>query len=78
MEKDKIKDAILKTAGYPQSGVIAEMADAMAEAIANLGKPMETKKFEKKVKPKVSFANKTNTKKKKFSFSNKKTKTKKM
>jgi hypothetical protein len=46
MEKDKIKDAILKTAGYPQSGVIAEMADAMAEAIANLGKPMETKKFE--------------------------------
>ena len=39
---------------------------------------METKKFEKKVKPKVSFANKTNTKKKKFSFSNKKTKTKKM
>jgi len=46
MEKDKIKDAILKTAGYPQSGVIAEMADAMAEAIVNLGKPIETKKFE--------------------------------
>lgn len=45
MEKDKIKDAILKTAGYPESGVIAEMADAMAEAIANLDKPIEIKKF---------------------------------
>ena len=38
---------------------------------------METKKFEKKVKPKVSFANKTNTKKKNLVFPTKKLKQKK-
>lgn len=46
MDKNKIKDAILKTAGYPQSGLIAEMADAFAEAVMNIDKPIETKKFE--------------------------------
>jgi hypothetical protein len=46
MDKAKIKEAILKTAGYPESGSIAELADAMAEEIANIDKPVETKKFE--------------------------------
>jgi hypothetical protein len=46
MDKAKIKDAILKTAGYPESGLIADLADAMADAVANIDKPVETKKFE--------------------------------
>lgn len=46
MDKSKIKDAILKTAGYPESGLIAEMADAFADAVMNIDKPIETKKFE--------------------------------
>jgi hypothetical protein len=46
MDKAKVKDAILKTAGYPESGVIAELADAMAEAVMNIDKPVEIKKFE--------------------------------
>ena len=46
MDKAKVKDAILKTAGYPESGVIAELADAMAEAVINIDKPIEIKKFE--------------------------------
>ena len=45
MDKQQIKEAILKVAGYPESGVIAEYADAMAEAVANIDKPVETKKF---------------------------------
>jgi hypothetical protein len=49
MDKQQIKEAILKVAGNPESGVIAELADAMAEAVANIGKPepvREVKKFE--------------------------------
>lgn len=46
MDKAKIKEAILKTAGYPESGSIVELADAMADEIANIDKPVETKKFE--------------------------------
>ena len=45
MDKAKIKAAILKVAGNPDSGIIAEMADAMAEAVVNIDKP-EVKKFE--------------------------------
>jgi hypothetical protein len=45
MNKDQIKDVILKTAGYPESGVIAELADAMATAIVEIDTP-EIKKFE--------------------------------
>ena len=45
MNKDQIKDIILKTAGYPESGVIAELADAMATAIVEIDTP-EIKKFE--------------------------------
>lgn len=46
MDKAKVKDAILKTAGYPEAGVIAELADAMAEAICDINKPVEIKSFE--------------------------------
>jgi hypothetical protein len=46
MDKAKVKDAILKTAGYPESGSIAELADAMAEAICDINKPIEMKKFD--------------------------------
>lgn len=46
MDKTKVKEAILKVAGNPESGVIAELADAMAEAVVNIDKPVETKKFE--------------------------------
>ena len=45
MDKAKVKAAILNVAGNPESGVIAELADAMAEAVVNIDKP-ETKKFE--------------------------------
>lgn len=45
MNKDQIKDVILKTAGYPESGAIAELADAMAKAIVEINTP-EIKKFE--------------------------------
>jgi hypothetical protein len=45
MNKEQIKSAILKVAGNPESGVIADMAEAMAEAIINIDKP-EIKKFE--------------------------------
>ena len=45
MNKDQIKEAILKVAGNPDSGAIAELADEMAEAIEQIDKPIETKKF---------------------------------
>lgn len=45
MNKDQIKEAILKVAGNPESGAIAELADEMADAIEQIDKPVETKKF---------------------------------
>lgn len=39
MTKDEIKAAILAAAGNPGAGVIFEMADAMAEAVYDLGNP---------------------------------------
>jgi hypothetical protein len=45
MDKAKVKEAILKVAGNPESGIIAELADAMAEAVISIDKPIETKKF---------------------------------
>jgi hypothetical protein len=45
MDKAKVKEAILKVAGNPESGIIADLADEMAEAVANIDKPVETKKF---------------------------------
>jgi hypothetical protein len=38
----EIRDAILRVAGYPEAGVIAALADEMAEAIARLDAPAET------------------------------------
>jgi hypothetical protein len=34
--KEQIKDAILKAAGNPETGVIADMADQFAEAVLGL------------------------------------------
>jgi len=45
MDKAKVKEAILKVAGNPESGIIADLADEMAEAVINIDKPIETKKF---------------------------------
>jgi hypothetical protein len=45
VNKDQIKEAILKVAGNPESGAIAELADEMADAIEQIDKPVETKKF---------------------------------
>jgi len=44
MEKRAIKIAILKVAGNPESGAIADLADEMAEAIVKLDEP-EAKSF---------------------------------
>jgi hypothetical protein len=45
MDKAIVKEAILKVAGNPESGIIAELADAMAEAVISIDKTIETKKF---------------------------------
>lgn len=37
--KEDIKKAILAVAGNPESGPIAQLADAMAEAVAKLDAP---------------------------------------
>lgn len=43
MNRDEVKAAILKVAGNPESGIIAELADAFADEIC--GTKKETKKF---------------------------------
>ena len=45
MNKSEIKNIILKTAGYPDSGAIFNLADDIADAIIKAGQP-EIKKFE--------------------------------
>jgi hypothetical protein len=44
MDKAKIKSTILQVAGNPTSGVIAELADEIAQAIMDIEKP-EVKNF---------------------------------
>jgi hypothetical protein len=44
MDKAKIKSTILQVAGNPSSGVIAELADELAQAIVDIDKP-EVKNF---------------------------------
>ena len=39
MDKAKIKSTILQVAGNPTSGVIAELADELAQAIMDIEKP---------------------------------------
>jgi hypothetical protein len=47
MNKAEIKAALLKATGNPESGAIADYADAMATAIAELFNPStEVKKYE--------------------------------
>jgi hypothetical protein len=45
MNRDEVKAAILKVAGNPESGIIAELADAFADEICKTNTPTETKKF---------------------------------
>jgi hypothetical protein len=40
--KQEIKEAILKAAGYPSVGVIAEMADQFAQAVLDLEEKSST------------------------------------
>jgi len=44
MDKAKVKSTILQVAGNPTSGVIAELADEIAQAIIDIDKP-EVKNF---------------------------------
>jgi hypothetical protein len=44
MNKEQIKSAILKTAGNPESGAIADLVDQMVEAILDIDNS-EVKKF---------------------------------
>jgi hypothetical protein len=44
MDKAKIKSTILQVAGNPTSGVVAELADEIAQAIMDIEKP-EVKNF---------------------------------
>jgi hypothetical protein len=44
MDKAKVKSTILQIAGNPTSGVIAELADELAQAIIDIDKP-EVKNF---------------------------------
>ena len=39
MDKAKVKSIILQVAGNPSSGVIAELADELAQAIVDIDKP---------------------------------------
>jgi predicted amino acid-binding ACT domain protein len=59
MDKAKVKEAILKVAGNPETGVIAELADAMAEAVVDIDKPVETKKFNPVVETRIQEVKET-------------------
>jgi hypothetical protein len=45
MNRDEVKAAILKVAGNPQSGIIADLADEFADEICKNENAKETKKF---------------------------------
>lgn len=47
--RSDIKAAILRAAGNPTSGPIAEWADAIADAVAELDAPKTHRKIEKRV-----------------------------
>ncbi|CAB4161373.1 hypothetical protein UFOVP772_43 [uncultured Caudovirales phage] len=57
MNKEQIKQAILKVAGNPESGAIFELADAMADAICE--KEPEVKKFDPVKETRVVVSNET-------------------
>jgi hypothetical protein len=48
-DKEAIKKAILEVAGNPASGVIADMADEFAEAIARLDNPNQAVRYGEKL-----------------------------
>ena len=45
MNREQVKQTILKTAGYPESGAIKDIVDALADAIIKIDEP-EIKKYE--------------------------------
>ena len=45
MNREQVKQTILKTAGYPVSGSIVDIADELADAIIKIDEP-EIKKYE--------------------------------
>jgi hypothetical protein len=45
MNREQVKNTILKTAGYPVSGSIVDIADKLADAIIKIDEP-EIKKYE--------------------------------
>jgi hypothetical protein len=60
MNKAEIKEAILKIAGNPTSGAIADYADKWAEELQRLSNPkIETKKFEPVKETRVQEINET-------------------
>jgi uncharacterized protein YjgD (DUF1641 family) len=59
VNKDQIKEAILKVAGNPESGVIKDLVDAMAEAVDNIDNPVETKKFNPVVETRIQEVKET-------------------
>jgi hypothetical protein len=48
--KDAIKAAILKVAGNPVSGVIADLADEMAQAVVDLDTTTSSERSEKETR----------------------------
>lgn len=48
-DKETIKQAILAAAGNPSVGAIAEMADAMADAVVSLDKPKQPVRYAERV-----------------------------
>lgn len=48
-DKAEIKKAILGVAGNPSVGVIAELVDAMAEAVADLDKPASPVRYQEQM-----------------------------
>lgn len=48
--KDAIKAAILKVAGNPVSGVIADLAEEMAQAVVDLDSTASSERLEKETR----------------------------
>lgn len=48
--KEQIKKVILEVAGNPESGVVAEFADAWADAVVAIDNPVAAVKAEKEIR----------------------------
>ncbi len=58
MNREQVKQTILRTAGYPESGAIKDIADALADAIIKIDQP-EIKKYEPVKETRVVESNET-------------------